>query len=116
MKNLHPFGLKILLTIAFSAICFSANAAEIDADAAKALAKQNNCLRCHGIDKDKDGPAFNKVAAKYKTNPDAESKLLKHLSSGESAKFPDGHVEPHMILKSDDPSATKNLVDWILSL
>ncbi|MFZ4698929.1 MAG: c-type cytochrome, partial [Candidatus Methylumidiphilus sp.] len=78
--------------------------------------KQNNCFRCHGIDKDKDGPAWRKIAAKYKAMPNAEERLTKHLTSGEKAKFPDGHEEDHKILKSDDPAETKNLVDWILSL
>ena len=95
-------------------IAFDANA--VDADAAKALAKKSNCLRCHGIDKEKTGPAFNAVAAKYKGVATAEEKLIKHLSSGEKAKFPDGHEVDHMILKTDDPAETKNLVDWILSL
>src|SRR5438045_1474972 len=37
-----------------------------DAAAAEALARQQNCLKCHGVDKDKDGPSFKKTAAKYK--------------------------------------------------
>jgi cytochrome c len=114
MKPSFELSLKALLALTLTTFCFSAHA--VDADAAKAFAKQNNCLRCHGVDKAKDGPAFNSVAAKYKGNADAEAKLLKHLSSGEPAKFPDGHTEAHMILKSDDAAATKNLVDWILSL
>ena len=100
--------------IASALFAFDANA--VDADAAKALAKKSNCLRCHGIDKEKTGPAFNAVAAKYKGVGTAEEKLIKHLASGENAKFPDGHEEDHMILKTDDPADTKNLVDWILSL
>ncbi len=28
----------------------------VDADAAKALAKQNNCFKCHAIEKEKDAP------------------------------------------------------------
>jgi Cytochrome c551/c552 len=63
--------------------CFSVSADPVDADTAKAFAKQNNCLRCHGVDKDKDGPAFTKVAAKFKADAKAEERLLKHLSSGE---------------------------------
>jgi len=99
-------------------LCLSAgaNAGEVDADAAKALAKKSNCMRCHGIDKDKDGPAWNKIAAKYKGQAGAEEKLIHHLTSGEKAKFPDGHEEDHAILKTDDASEVKNLVDWILSL
>jgi cytochrome c len=116
MKLSFAFTLKFFFTILFGVMLISGNALAVDADAAKALAKQNNCFRCHGLDKDKDGPAWNKIAAKYKGDDQAEAKLLRHLSSGEPAKFPDGHEEAHMILKSDDASAAKNLVDWILSL
>lgn len=115
MKHLHSVSLKILLAVAASAVCFTVNAAEVDAVAAKALAKENSCFRCHGVDKDKDGPAWNKTAAKFKADPKGEEKLLAHLSSGGKAKFPDGHEEAHPILKAD-PAAAKNLVDWILSL
>ncbi len=113
MKN---FRLNTFFAAAIAVFCFSVNAEEIDVDSAKALAKQNNCFRCHGTDKDKDGPAWNKIAAKFKADSKGEEKLLHHLSSGEMAKFPDGHEEAHTILKSDDAKQTKNLVDWILSL
>ncbi|MFI3188741.1 class I cytochrome c [Crenothrix sp. D3] len=113
--NHSPLHLKMLFAVVLTVACFSAQAA-VDVDAAKALAKQNNCFRCHGTDKDKDGPAWNKIAAKFKADPKGEEKLLHHLSSGETAKFADGHEEAHPILKSDDASANQNLVDWILSL
>ncbi|MCX7102913.1 MAG: c-type cytochrome [Methylobacter sp.] len=115
MKNLFNLLLKTLSAMCFTMFCLSAHA-EVDADGAKDFAKQNNCFRCHGVDKDKDGPAFTKSAAKFKADPKGEEKLLHHLTSGEKAKFPDGHEEDHMILKSDDQSKIKNLVDWILSL
>lgn len=116
MKHLYSLSLKTISVIAVSVFCLSAHAEGVDADAAKALAKQSNCFRCHGVDKDKDGPAFTKSAAKFKADPKGEEKLLHHLSSGEKAKFPDGHEEAHIILKTDDPKDAKNLVDWILSL
>ena len=90
----------------------------VDADAAKALAKQNNCLKCHAIDKEKDGPAFKKVAEKYKGKADAQAKLVNHLTSGEKAKFPDGHEEEHKIVKTNPPKdmeQVKNMADWVLS-
>jgi cytochrome c len=90
--------------------------AGVDVEAAKALARQNNCFKCHGTDKDKDGPAFKKVSAKYKGDADAESKLTTHVTSGEMAKFPDGHSEAHKKVDPNDPAKIKNLVDWILSL
>jgi cytochrome c len=103
--------------IASLALCLSGSAgAAVDEEAAKALARQNNCFKCHGVDKQKDGPAWREVAAKYKGKPDAEERLLKHLTTGEKAKFPDGHEEDHKIIKAGDPKETRNLVQWILSL
>jgi cytochrome c len=88
----------------------------VDVDAAKVTARQNNCFRCHSIEKDKDGPAWSKVASKYKGNANAQAKLYSHLTTGEKAKFPDGHEEDHTIVKTDNAAEINNLVDWILSL
>jgi cytochrome c len=87
-----------------------------DAAAAQALARQNNCFRCHGIDKGKDGPAWKEVAAKYRGKAEAEQRLITHLTTGEKAKFPDGHEEEHKIIKTPDEAHLKNLIEWILSL
>lgn len=95
-------------------MCFPTYA--VDADAAKALAKGNNCFRCHGIDKDKDGPAWNKISAKFKGDAKAEEKLTHHVTAGDKVKFADGHEEEHKKLETSDKDAIKNLVDWILSL
>ena len=114
MKSGQLLCLKLFFTLLLSSYCFFAQA-EVDADAAKALAKQNNCFRCHGVDKDKDGPSFVKSAAKFKADPKAAEKLLHHLTSGEPAKFPDGHEEAHSILKVDDVKEMNNLIAWILA-
>jgi cytochrome c len=89
--------------------------AAVDAAAAEQLARQQNCLKCHGIDKKKDGPAFKEVAAKFKGKEGAEDRLYKHITTGEKAKFPDGHEEEHKIIKAKEPEA-RNLIQWILSL
>jgi cytochrome c len=106
-----------LITGAFLVLA-SAPSMAMDAEAAKALARQNNCLKCHGIDKDKDGPGYNKVAEKYKGKSNAEARLIEHLTSGEKAKFADGHEEEHKIVKTSPPKdmdQIKNLVQWILA-
>jgi len=87
-----------------------------DAAAAQALARQNNCFKCHAVDKKKEGPAWKEVAAKLKSDKDAEAKLVKHLTTGPKVKFEDGHEEDHPIIKAKSPDDTKNLVQWILSL
>ncbi len=104
--------------VAAAALVISLNAfADVDVDAAKAVAREHNCFKCHGVDKEKDGPAWKKVAEKYRGKPEAEEKLIHHLTSGETAKFADGHEEEHKNIKGKaSPESIKNLVDWILSL
>jgi len=90
-----------------------------DENAARTLARQSNCFKCHAVDKKKDGPAWKEVAAKYREKGDpakAQERLVTHITSGEKAKFEDGHEEDHPIVKSKDKNEIKNLIDWILSL
>lgn len=109
----------VAASIVFS---FSVDAFAADAAAAITLAKQNGCMKCHNYEpaqqakKAKDGKPWYEVAAKYRGKPDAEAKLIHHITSGEKAKFPDGHEEEHKIIKTTDAAQQKNLVDWILSL
>jgi cytochrome c len=100
---------------ALFAISFNATAA-VDVEAAKNLARANNCFKCHGETKDKDGPSFVKMAEKYRGKAEAEAKLSNHLISGEKAKFADGHEEPHKVINTKDAAQIKNLVNWILSV
>jgi cytochrome c len=108
--------IPFLAVTGFALVALALPASAADEEAARALARQSNCFKCHAIDKKKDGPAWKEVAAKYAGKPDAEAKLLHHITSGEKAKFPDGHEEDHTIVKSKDEKDIKNLVDWILSL
>ena len=94
----------------------AAAADPVDAAAAESLAKQSNCFKCHLIDRKKEGTPWREVAAKYRGKPDAEEKLMYHLTSGEIVKFADGHEEKHKIVKSKDPQQLNNLIAWILSL
>jgi cytochrome c len=112
MQAVSKFRLtKTLATLSFAAAAMlaSGGARAVDADAAQGLAKQNNCFKCHAVDKEKVGPAWKDVAAKNKGNKDAEAKIIKHLTAGGS----DGK---HPVVKAKSPDEVKNLADWILSL
>src|SRR5450830_1093913 len=98
---------SVALLIAALSSSVSANA--MDAEAAQQLARQNNCFKCHSVDKTKDGPSYKDVAAKYKGKADAEQRLITHITSGEKAKFPDGHEEEHKIIKTKDHAEQLNL-------
>ena len=109
----------VLLTMsvalaALTALSAPALAAGVDADAAQALAKKSNCLKCHAVDKKKDGPPFKETAAKYKGKADAPDKLFKHLTTSPMIKM-DGKEEEHTGVKSKNEAEIRNLVGWILS-
>jgi cytochrome c len=88
----------------------------VDPAAAEDLAQSSGCFKCHAIAKKKDGPALRDAAAKYRGDPEAETKLIFHVTSGEKVKFEDGHEEEHKKVKSRNPNETRNLVQWILAL
>lgn len=113
---------KLIMTTAIAAISsigFASPALALDAEAAKGLAEQNNCMQCHGLRKDKDGPSFMKTAEKYKGKAGAVDELVKHVTSGKKVKLADGSEENHKIAKTMPPNDTaqlKNLVEYVLSI
>lgn len=109
------FSFVTSVVATLSVAVFSVGASAADEAAAKATMKQNNCLKCHGINKDKDAPGYNKIAEKYKGKADAEAKLAKHLTTGPKVKLADGSEEEHKKIKATDEE-TKNLVQYILSV
>jgi cytochrome c len=91
-------------------------AVKVDAEAAIKLARTDHCLRCHSVDKKKEGPTYRAIAYKYKGQPDAFDKLVKHITSGEDrVKLADGHEETHKFDKTTDLEQIKNLIRWILA-
>jgi cytochrome c len=118
IMNISRSALASIVT-GITIFAFAPTSHAADMDAAKALARTNNCFKCHAITRDKDGPGWKKVAEKYEGNPGAEAKLIHHLTSGEMVKLADGSQVHHEIIKTDpanDTAQIKNLVDWILSL
>ena len=94
----------------------SSSVSAFDAETAESIARQNSCFKCHSIEKKKDGPAYREVAAKYRGKADAEQRLIKHLTTGPTVTFRDGHEEEHRIIKTSNEEELKNVVQWILSL
>lgn len=89
----------------------------VDADAARKLAKKNDCFRCHAVEREKNGPAWADIGTKYKSKPDGEAKLLKHLTSAPKVKLREDDVEEeHKIAKFRAQEDLENLARWVLSL
>ena len=117
MKSFAVFAFTGAL--ALSAAGFSSSALALDVEAAKGLAEQNNCMQCHGLRKDKDGPSFMKTAEKYKGKATAVDELVKHMTSGKDVKLADGTTEKHKIAKTmpaNDAAQLKNLAQYVLSI
>ena len=89
--------------------------AAVDADAAQALFKKNDCTKCHAVDKTKKGPSLQKIAAKYKGKADGEEKVIKNMTTSPKVKLEDGTEEEHKVINTKDQAAIKNLASWILA-
>ena len=109
----HCGSLKRFIPLMHAA-AWSAPAWSADDAAAQSLLKKNDCLKCHAVDKKKDGPSFKETAAKYKGKADAEQKLFTHMTTSPKIKV-DGKEEEHKSIKSAKEEEVKNLVQWILS-
>lgn len=102
------------IAFSFSVSAFAVDAA-VDADAARALASRDHCLRCHSVDKKKEGPTYRAIASKYKGQADALDKLVQHITEEHQVKLSDGHMENHKMDKTSSPEQIRNLIGWILA-
>src|SRR5512134_2456592 len=85
---------------------FATAASAVDADAAQALLKKNNCLKCHAVDKKKEGPAFKETAAKYKGKADAEEQVITFVTTSPKVKV-DGKEEAHESIKTKNEAEVR---------
>lgn len=110
---MNPRILASTILVAFTAAVAAPAAMAFDEKEAKALAKRNDCFKCHAVDKTKKGPSYKKIADKYKDKPDAEAKLLEQITKEHKVKLEDGTEETHKVIDTNKPAELKNLIDWI---
>ena len=77
------------------------------------LAKKSACTACHAMDKKLVGPAFKDVAAKYRGQKDAETKLVEKVKKGGQGVWGPVPMPPNASVKDED---IKTLVKWVLAL
>jgi len=77
------------------------------------LAQAKNCLACHQVDKKLVGPAYKDVAAKYKDDKDAESRLSKKVIAGGTGVWGQIPMPPNPQVSEAE---AKTLVKWILAM
>jgi len=114
MNFLPKCVLRVVLTLGLTGAALSVQAQAVDVAAAEKLLDFSKCGKCHSVDKQKDGPAYKKTAAKYKGKPDGEAKLFTHLTTAPMVEI-DGIKEEHTVIKSKDEAAIKNVANYILS-
>jgi cytochrome c len=93
---------------AIALIALASTSAWANAD----LAKKNNCLSCHAVDKKIVGPAYQDVAKKYAGQVDAEATVAKNIKVGGSGKWGPIPMPPQAQLSDADAKA---LAAWVLA-
>ena len=106
----------ILAAAGLAATLLSVPVHAADVAAGEALAKKEGCLKCHAVDKKKDAISLKDIAKKHAGKPDGEAKILAQITTGQKVKLEDGTEEEHKVVKSKDPAAVSNMIQWILSL
>jgi cytochrome c len=79
----------------------------------EALAKANNCLACHAVDKKVVGPAYKDVAKKYNNDASKADMLAQKILKGGSGVW--GAIPMPANTKVSEADA-KKLATWVLSL
>lgn len=112
-------SLSLFVSVACAALFVAAPAhSAVDVAAAKALAKSNDCLKCHAADKEKKGPSMKEIADKYRGKPEGQEKAIKNMTEGYEVELRpkgSGKKENHKVIDTKDPKELKNMADWYLS-
>jgi cytochrome c len=92
----RKFALFSVLTLVLWLLGASANVQaqpQFDAETAKALAKRNDCFKCHAIAKTKKGPPYQRIVARLRSKPDGVEVIVEHITSGRMVQQEDGTDE-----------------------
>jgi cytochrome c len=87
--------------------------ASLDLQSGQAMMQKYGCAACHAIDKPVVGPAYSQVAAKYRGDKSAATKLEQKVKAGGSGVWGAVPMPPNATVPDAD---IKALVSWILTL
>ena len=90
-------------------------AKQVDSPEIARLLRANDCFKCHTVERDKDGPSWESVAAKYRDKADAEERLFKHLTTAPIIDLK-GDPEKHKQMDAMQPEQVRKIVRWIVTL
>jgi len=72
------------------------------------------CGACHAVDKKGVGPSYNDIAAKYKGDKDAESKLIANITKGGAFDWKMGNMPAKRMGANE--AQIKAMAEYIISL
>ena len=100
--------MKHIVTVLIAAGLVAASPAHANLD----LAKKNNCLSCHAVDKKMVGPAFIDISKKYAGDKAAAKMLAARIKGGSKGVWGQIPMPPNANVKDADAEA---LAKWILA-
>ena len=103
--------MKLLFAIFAVCAALAVPASVLAQDAAK-LAQEKACLACHAVDKKVVGPSYKEIAAKYRTDKNAEANLIKKVRAGGSGVWGQVPMPPNTTVSDKEAQI---LVKWIMS-
>ena len=99
--------MKLIFAVAAVAALTSAPAfASMD------MAKKNNCMACHAVDKKLVGPSYKDVAGKYAGDKEAAAKLATKIMKGGAGVWGAIPMPANPQVSAEE---AKKLADWILA-
>jgi cytochrome c len=81
--------------------------------ASEELAKKNNCMTCHQLDKKAMGPSMQEIAAKYKDDAEGAKKIETAIKEGSKDAWGKMPMAAQASVSADDAKA---IATWILTL
>ncbi len=96
---------RLLPVIAFAVLAAPAFASE-------QLAKEKNCLTCHGVANKIIGPSYKDIAAKYAGQKDAADKLAAKIKGGGKGVWGEVPMPANNVTDAE----AKTLATWVLSV
>jgi cytochrome c len=111
MKTRVLMGAQLLAPLSVVLAVLSSNAVAASVPPEQ-LARDSGCLSCHSITEKVVGPAYQKVADKYKGQSDAVAELAQSVRNGSQGKWGRIPMPAHGSMPEED---IRTLVKWVLS-
>ncbi len=105
------FGPVRAVSLAGGAVAAAPAVSAPAADPAQALATKAGCMACHTAKQRVIGPSFAEIAAKYRADSGAETRLMAKVKSGGQGVWGNVPMPPFANLQEQD---LRTLVRWIL--